>query len=456
MTRIINILVFLLIFFSSYAVFSQTTVTKTFSPPATIDGSFTFLDLEFDSSDFPDGCIISNVSLSINWRKVSGSCDTPNRFNAYHQETAFSLFNPAPGATEVVIASPNTWSGGSFMPDYITTNFDDSFTTTPSGTPVDGDFSPEESLSAFNGTNPVGIWNLRVEDTVNRDPLCIASFSITITTTSAPPVITCPTPESSYNTDTDECNYTGTFEATATDDCGVDSFTYTVDGSAISYPYDFPVGTTTVTAIATDIYGNTSNPCSFDIVVVDNQPPNTVVLPPVTLECEDSLSIPSTTDNCSGSINGTTTNPLTYDTTGTYTVNWTFEDDATNSITVQQEVNVNGCIDLSLRKTVDNALPKVGDNITFSVTIRNSGPSEATGVEVEDVIPPDLSYVSHTAPASTTYSQMSGIWNLPSIPNGSSFVLTITVSVDNPVQRTNVARVVKADQKDVDSVPNNE
>ncbi|OWY23447.1 HYR domain-containing protein, partial [Sphingobacteriales bacterium UPWRP_1] len=86
------------------------------------------------------------------------------------------------------------------------------------------------------------------------------------------PAITCPTPAASYNTDLDECNATLSFAATATDNCGVPGYSYTVGGSSIAFPYNFPVGSTAVIATATDVNGLTSS-CSFTVSVTDTQNP---------------------------------------------------------------------------------------------------------------------------------------------------------------------------------------
>src|SRR5206468_1169544 len=42
--------------------------------------------------------------------------------------------------------------------------------------------------------------------------------------------------------------------------------------------------------------------------------------------------------------------------------------------------------DLALTKSVTNATPNVGDQLTFTVTLMNAGPVAATGVTVQDLL----------------------------------------------------------------------
>ncbi|OWY62813.1 hypothetical protein B7486_56420, partial [cyanobacterium TDX16] len=53
--------------------------------------------------------------------------------------------------------------------------------------------------------------------------------------------------------------------------------------------------------------------------------------------------------------------------------------------------------DLSLTKTVDDASPGLGDQVTYTITLANAGPSNATGIVVEDVLPDGVEWVSDTS-----------------------------------------------------------
>jgi hypothetical protein len=122
------------------------------------------------------------------------------------------------------------------------------------------------------------------------------------------PVITCPTAGLALDVDPNECNATATFAATASDNCGIASagVTYSVGGNSITFPYDFPVGSTTVTASVTDVNNNTST-CDFTVVVTDNISPSITCPGNITQNNDVNLcgaivnyTTPVGTDNCAG------------------------------------------------------------------------------------------------------------------------------------------------------------
>ncbi|MEM6347117.1 MAG: T9SS type A sorting domain-containing protein [Bacteroidota bacterium] len=76
------------------------------------------------------------------------------------------------------------------------------------------------------------------------------------------------------------------------------------------------------------------------ILVGDNVPPDSVTLPTLMGECSVNVPLVSTTDNCTGTITGITNDPLVYNTQGTFTINWTFDDGNGNQISLSQAVIV--------------------------------------------------------------------------------------------------------------------
>ena len=67
--------------------------------------------------------------------------------------------------------------------------------------------------------------------------------------------------------------------------------------------------------------------------------------------------------------------------------------------------------DLAVTKTVSNATPNVGDTIRFTVTLSNRGTNSATNVQVADLLPAGLTFVSAT-PSQGTYNSATRIWTL--------------------------------------------
>ena len=110
--------------------------------------------------------------------------------------------------------------------------------------------------------------------------------------------------------------------------------------------------------------------------------------------------------------------------------------------------------DLSLSKEVDNRNPECGEQVTFTITVTNSGPHTATGVTVSDLIPSGFAYVSDTG--NGAYDNTSGMWDIGTIYVNESDSLRIIVTVLTSGDYRNIAQVETADQEDSDSVPGND
>ncbi len=93
--------------------------------------------------------------------------------------------------------------------------------------------------------------------------------------------------------------------------------------------------------------------------------------------------------------------------------------------------------DLAVEKGVDNPNPNIGDTITYTITLRNLGPSDTTNVTVQEDLPAGF---TATAPAGTTYNAATGVWSIPDLDVGQFVVLTLQGTFDGtPFE--NVAQV---------------
>ncbi len=95
------------------------------------------------------------------------------------------------------------------------------------------------------------------------------------------------------------------------------------------------------------------------------------------------------------------------------------EDDR-DSVTVP-----NQSVDLAVAKTVNNATPNVGDNVTFTITVNNPSTTiTATNVGLSDLLPPGLTYQSNTA-STGIYNSGTGVWSIPILSPGTTATLTV-------------------------------
>ncbi|MCE1189345.1 MAG: choice-of-anchor A family protein [Ignavibacteria bacterium] len=84
--------------------------------------------------------------------------------------------------------------------------------------------------------------------------------------------------------------------------------------------------------------------------------------------------------------------------------------------------------DLSISKVADKPNPQNGDLVTYTITLKNNGPNNATGVTVSDVLPAGLDYVSSSP--SGVYNVQTGVWTVGSLANGASTNLVVKVKAN--------------------------
>ena len=97
--------------------------------------------------------------------------------------------------------------------------------------------------------------------------------------------------------------------------------------------------------------------------------------------------------------------------------------------------------DLSLQKSVDDYTPELGQEVTWTLTVSNEGPSWAENVRVDDMLPEGMEFVSsHATVGGIDIS--SGIWSLGGMGVGEVATATVTmkvIDVDNYIN--NYAKV---------------
>ncbi|MGE5399066.1 MAG: choice-of-anchor A family protein [Ignavibacteriales bacterium] len=95
------------------------------------------------------------------------------------------------------------------------------------------------------------------------------------------------------------------------------------------------------------------------------------------------------------------------------------------SKTVSATVNWHSIVYLSISKTASVTSAKDGDIVTYEITIKNTGAVKATGVQVLDLLPAVLKFVS----CDGSYNPSTGIWDAGSLNPNESKKLKITARV---------------------------
>ncbi len=126
----------------------------------------------------------------------------------------------------------------------------------------------------------------------------------------------------------------------------------------------------------------------------------------------------------------------------------------TSNDTASDPTTIVSSSDLSLTKVTNNSGSGVGTNATFTITLTNSGPSDATNIAVRDQLPAGLTYISST-PSVGSYNSVSGVWSVATLTSGASATLQLVARIDVLGSITNTAQVTASDQPDPDSTPNN-
>src|SRR4029077_5628649 len=121
----------------------------------------------------------------------------------------------------------------------------------------------------------------------------------------------------------------------------------------------------------------------------------------------------------------------------------TANDSASDSTTIVSQA------DIAVAKIASSGTVTAGSNVTFTITVTNNGPSNASGVVVTDQLPAGLTYVS-SVPSQGTYTSGTGVWNIGAIGSGTSVTLSLTATVTTTGSLTNTATKTAENETDPD------
>ncbi|OCL37089.1 hypothetical protein BCR15_11505 [Tessaracoccus lapidicaptus] len=98
--------------------------------------------------------------------------------------------------------------------------------------------------------------------------------------------------------------------------------------------------------------------------------------------------------------------------------------------------------DVSITKTADKTATAIGGQVTYTLSVTNTGPAPATGVVVTDTLPAGLTYASAT-PTPTTVSGQVLTWELGSVAVGQVRTIQVTATAAAAAAGTTVVNNVE-------------
>lgn len=356
------------------------------APVATDNCSFTITNDYTGTADASGIYPVDTTAVTFTATDPDGNTATCT-VNVVVEDTEAPVYTSCP--TDTVLMSDTGLCGAIFIfnTPTFTDNCPDATQTQTSGLP---------SLSIF----PVGTTTVEFTATDAAGNTSICSFTVTVEDIEAPFLVDCPDDQTLSN-DPGECGAVATwFPPIFVDNCVDFSLT-----SNFAPGDNFPVGTTTVTYIATDSAGNTAE-CSFDITVEDTEAPVFTSCPTDIFSCDpvQSWTVPTADDNCGVTSLTSNFQPGATFPVGTTTVVYTAEDAAGNTATCAFDVTIYPTPVVDAGADVDvclNSSVTIGGNPTASAA---TPPYSYTWTPSAGLDNPTIANPTATPSATTVYT----------------------------------------------------
>lgn len=122
------------------------------------------------------------------------------------------------------------------------------------------------------------------------------------------------------------------------------------------------------------------------------------------------------------------------------------EEDINESDNVaNRTITVKNYVDLQVTKTSDVKKIKVGDTVVWTITVKNMGIINATGVRASDKLPDGLIYISHSSDKGE-YDPNTGMWSIGELAVNETVVLNITTEALKAGSFTNTVSVTSNEE----------
>ncbi|MFN5032660.1 MAG: beta strand repeat-containing protein, partial [Flavobacteriia bacterium] len=230
-----------------------------------------------------DGLVFGLDTTLVTWMVTDGSGNTTTcSFNVIVEDTELPIITTC-GAiidtTVVADAGVCTYTNNGFGLDALATDncSIDSISYTLTGATLLNGLTTLDGIT-FEADTTLVTWT--ATDGSGNTTTC--SFNVIVEDTELPVITTCGAIiDTTVVADAGVCTYTNNglgWDALATDNCSLDSISYTLTGATVASGlttldgFEFDLDTTLVTWTATDGSGNTTT-CSFNVIVQDNELP---------------------------------------------------------------------------------------------------------------------------------------------------------------------------------------
>ena len=165
-------------------------------------------------------------------------------------------------------------------------------------------------------------------------------------------------------------------------------------------------------------------------------------LSPLSCTRSDPLAVGSSYPVITVTVTVAPTAPLPSVTNTATVTNSSFYDTATDPTTITNA-------GLAITKIADVMSPLLNSTVRFTLTVTNSGTTDASGVTVLDRLPAGLQYVSDSS-GGTKYNSTTGVWTIGALAKGTSTSLAITSIVKQAGQIVTIASITNPGLSDPD------